>query len=245
MAGEQALAVGICASGLQTQVGWTARIGSETMYHSAAAGKRPKMNVALLAPPGQGTYQRAIDVKGVQLPCIDIIAIKLLQDWPASGACDAQAFQAKRDASPQCLEYSLLGGPKLEKCRTAAGQRQCRQSSRFIGTEVSPGDVQCPGTRAQAFEIDARLDRPGDRNQGMIAAVRPVEIERWVRGAGKCGPTVLTIRQSDSMCVDTQIGGQHCTQRRPPVLTLIRQMPHMNLVIAQMLCYVGGYLCAR
>jgi len=62
---------------------------------------------------------------------------------------------------------------------------------------------------------------------------------------GECGSAMFTVEQGDAICFDAEVGAQYKTQRFASMLWTVVKLPHMNLVIAQVLCYVGKRLCVR
>lgn len=62
---------------------------------------------------------------------------------------------------------------------------------------------------------------------------------------GECGPAVFAINQCHSVGIDTQVRSQHTVQGSAALGVPVGQMPDVNLVIAQVLCYVGKRRCVR
>lgn len=95
------------------------------------------------------------------------------------------------------------------------------------------------------FQIDSRRCAARDRDQCMVAAMRPVETERWIMRFVERRSTMFAMDEGDAFRVDAKIGAQDGAQRFAPLLWPVVELPHMNLVIAQVLCYVGKRLCVR
>jgi hypothetical protein len=66
--------------------------------------------------------------------------------------------------------------------------------------------------------------------------MRPVESQRLM-GRGQHRPTMFAFDQHDIIRRQAKVCAEQCPQRRPTMLTLIAESPHVNLVIVQVLCY--------
>jgi hypothetical protein len=72
--------------------------------------------------------------------------------------------------------------------------------------------------------------------------VRPVEAKPLLVSRSKHRSPVFALRQKNFRGWQAEVRPQHSAQWRPSTLWTVAHTPHVNLVIAQTLCYVGKCL---
>lgn len=89
------------------------------------------------------------------------------------------------------------------------------------------------------------MDVSGDGDQCMAAAVRPIEAKRLIVGRGKRRPTMFPVNQKNLRGPHPKIGREYAAQRIAATAWRAVDVPDVNLVIAQTVCYVGNCLKGR